>query len=262
MGIDAAMVQEKARVAAQPRNGGSRPTSPLLKPYRPRDLSVIPVPNLVARQMCERSHYLRSYPGGSFINFGIIVGDKFLGVAVLAAGPANLRRLFQGAEPREVVCLSRFWLDDRLGPNSESRALGIIVRSLKRWQSTVKAVVGYSDPAAGHTGCIYRGAGFLFLGESEAMPRYRLPDGSLHHSRSLSHNFGTHSLRHFRAHGVEVERVPQARKLIYVALVDPTWGERLTRPILPYPKFHDREDPNGRHHSAPGPTEEVDLEPQ
>ena len=68
------------------------------------------------------------------------------------------------------------------------------------------------------------------------MPLYRLPDGSVHHSRSLSHSYGTHSRKHFSAFGVEVELVPQAPKHTYVALIDPTWRERLTRPVIPYPK--------------------------
>ena len=100
----------------------------------------------------------------------------------------------------------------------------------------MKALVAYSDPAAGHTGTIYRSAGFLYLGESTAMPLYKLPDGSIHHSRSLSHRYGTHSRKHFASYGVEVELVPQAPKHTYVALIDPSWRERLTRPLISYPK--------------------------
>ena len=41
---------------------------------------------------------------------------------------------------------------------------------------------------------------------------------------------------HFKAHGVNVELVPQSAKLTYVAFVDRAWEERLTVPPLPYPK--------------------------
>ena len=153
--------------------------------------------------------------------------------ATLSSG--NSIRLFQGAEAQEVVCLARLWLDDRLGRNSETRTLGIIMRSLRKYQSTIKVLVAYSDPGAGHTGMIYRGAGFLYIGESMAMPLYQLPDGTVHHSRSLSNNFGTHSRKHFQAHGVTVELVKQVPKHTYVALVDPSWRTRLIRPVVPYP---------------------------
>ncbi len=230
-------------VPNQGTGAGSIPSAaPQTGSFSPKDLVVRSIPPWAARQVCEASHYLHSYPGGALLNFGIFVCNLLLGVAVLGVGPTNLHRLFQGAESKEVICLARLWLDDRLGRNSESRTLGVILRMLRREQSTVKAVVAYSDPLAGHTGMVYRAAGFLYLGESTAMPLYRLPDGTIHHSRSLGHAFGTHSIRHFKAHGVEVELVKQAPKHIYVALIDPSWRIRLTRPEFPYPNEEQRNE--------------------
>ena len=219
-------------------SGGSNPTSALQPSalFKPKDVVVALIPHIVARSVCRRYHYSGSYPGGSLFNFGMFVRKRLLGVAVLGVGPVNVYQFFEGALPSEVVCLTRFWLDDRLGRNAESRVLGIVLRLVRRHQSLVKAVVAYSDPAAGHDGTIYRGAGFLYLGQSEAMPLYRLPDGTLHHSRSLGHSFGSHSVKHFRDHGVEVELVPQQQKHTYVALIDRIWRDRLTRPVLAYPK--------------------------
>jgi hypothetical protein len=202
----------------------------------PKEIVVKPIPHSIARQICIKNHYLHSYPGGSVLNFGIFSSERLVGVAVLGVGPANLHCLFRDAQGHQVLCLTRLWLDERLGRNSESRALAIILRQLRQHQSLVKAVVAYSDPLAGHNGGIYRAAGFLYLGQSTAMPKYQLPDGSIYHSRSLSHSFGTHSVRHFQSHGVKVALVPQASKFVYVALVDPGWRERLLRPPQPYPK--------------------------
>ncbi|MCH8030832.1 MAG: FAD-dependent oxidoreductase [Bacteroidetes bacterium] len=162
-----------------------------------------------------------------------------LNVAVIGAGPFNIHRLFKGAEPDQVVCLSRLWLSDRCGRNSESRVLGIICRSLRQWRPDLKALIAYSDPSAGHRGVIYKAAGFTYLGRSDVMPLYQLADGTIHHSRTLSHRFGTHSMAHLQAQGVEIHTVPQAPKHLYVALLDPTWKARLTRAILPYPTLED-----------------------
>ncbi len=220
---------------------GSSPSAALQVPlFGAKELTVKPVPARAARQVCQANHYLGNYPGGALLNFAVFVGNLLLGVAVLSVGPTNVHRLFQGAQREEVICLARLWLDDRLGPNSESRTLGYILRMLRREQSTVKALVAYSDPAAGHTGTIYRAAGFLYLGESTAMPLYQLPDGSIHHSRSLSHRYGTHSRKHFASYGVEVELVEQSPKHTYAALIDPSWRARLTRSVIPYPKQGDR----------------------
>ena len=203
--------------------------------FGPKDVLVHPLPTRVARDMCRRHHYLGSYPGGAVLNFGISVTNMLLGFAVLGVGPPNAHRFFEGADRRQVLCLARFWLDGRLGHNAESRTLSIIVRLLRRHQSTAKALVAYSDPSVGHTGVIYRAAGFLYLGQSDATPLYRLPDGSLHHSRTLGHKYGSRSLRHFESHGVHLELVAQEPKLIYVALIDKDFRNRLTRPVRPYP---------------------------
>lgn len=194
-----------------------------------------PIAPTVAAQVCRRSHYRRSYPGGSLLNFGAFAGSDLVGVAVLGVGPANLHRLFQGAQGHQVVCLSRFWLSDSCGRNSESHVLAIILRHLRREQTQLRALVAYSDPAAGHDGAIYRAAGFLFLGRSEAMPFYSVAGAQPVHSRTLSHRAGTRSTKFFAAHGVRVEAVSQVHKLTYVALIDRSWRDRLTRPPLPYP---------------------------
>ena len=75
----------------------------------------------------------------------------------------------------------------------------------------------------------------IYIGESMAMPLYRLANGRLHHSRSLSNNYGSHSRKHFESHGVKLERVEQMPKHTYVALIDPSWRDRLIRPVVPYP---------------------------
>ena len=225
-----------ARFAIQQAGGGSIPTSALQhnSHVQPRDLTVKPIDPKTARLICEKHHYLGSYPAGSLLNLGICANYALLGVAVIGVGPFNIHCLFQDAEPSQVACLSRLWVDNRCGRNSESRVLGIICRSLRRCQTRIKAIVAYSDPAAGHDGTIYRAAGFAYLGKSEAMRVYSFPNGSVYHSRTLSHKFGSHSMAHLQARGVDVQPVPQAPKFVYAAFIDPTWRDRLTRPILPY----------------------------
>ncbi len=224
-----------ASLPVQEESRGSSPTA-ALQTYLPKDILVHPIPTIIAKSVCESKHYLHSFPGGSMISFGISGGEKLLGVAVLGVGPANAYRLLQGAKQSQVICLTRLWLDDRLGRNCESHTLAVILRALKR-KTNIKALVAYSDPAAGHNGTIYRAAGFLYLGESEATPLLRMPDGVERHSRSVAQVFGTHSIKHFASHGIKVELVPQSKKLIYICLLDSIWRERLTRKVLTYPKI-------------------------
>ena len=120
---------QAARPDFHREGGGSIPTLALQHLYwKARDLWVKPIPARAARRLCEAHHYLHSYPGGAFLNFGVFVADLLLVVVVLGVGPPNLHRLFKDAQRREVACLARLWLDDRLGRKSESRVLGIVLR--------------------------------------------------------------------------------------------------------------------------------------
>ncbi|MBI4235867.1 MAG: hypothetical protein HY688_00730 [Chloroflexi bacterium] len=149
----------------------------------------------------------------------------------------------EGARPEDCLTLTRLWLADELPSNSESRALGVVLRALRR-HTSVKFLVTYADPGQGHLGTIYQATGWLYTGLSQAMPLLDIGDGKARHSRSLSHAYGTHSVQHFAAHGVPVRLVPQATKHRYVYFLDPSWWPRLRVPLLPYPK---REAPDGSY---------------
>jgi hypothetical protein len=63
-----------------------------------------------------------------------------------------------------VMELTRLWLADCCGPNSESRVVRIAIRLLRKARPDLTMVVAYSDPSVGHDGTIYRAAGFEYVG--------------------------------------------------------------------------------------------------
>jgi hypothetical protein len=193
------------------------------------------VPFSIARRLLVREHYLHSYPGGTKLAFGAFLGPRLLGALTLGSGPANAYSLVAGATPEHCLTLSRLWLSDELPKNSESRFIAVVLSSLKR-HSGVKFAVSYADPAQGHLGTIYQATGWIYTGLSQATPLYDIGDGRARHSRSLSHAYGTHSVEYFRKKGINVQLVPQAAKHRYVYFLDASWRDRLTVPVLPYPK--------------------------
>ena len=77
----------------------------------------------------------------------------------------------------------------------------------------------------------------VYVHSQSIYPRvYDLGDGKGRHSRTLGHSLGTHSLRYFEDHGVEVKLVPQAAKHRYINFLDPDWRHRLKPEVLAYPK--------------------------
>ena len=105
---DAAMVQEEARVAIRPRNGGSEPTSPLQR------LQISPVPIKIAKELLVREHYLHSLPGGAMPAFGVFLDGRLFGALTLGAGSFNSHLLVAGAVAIDCLTLTRLWLSDHL----------------------------------------------------------------------------------------------------------------------------------------------------
>ena len=224
---------------ARPENhrarGGSTPTSAL------HQLTVRPVPFRIAKAVLVRNHYLKSMPGGTQLALGVFEGALLQGVLTVSVGSPMVFRLVHGAEPGDCATLSRFWLSDVLPRNSESRVLGVVLRALKRCTS-LKFLISYADPAKGHHGGIYQATGWLYTGPSQATTMIDLGDGVLRHSRTVGHAFGTHSIRHFEAHGIPVRTVQQVPKHRYMYFIDSSWRDRLRVPVLPYPKEVGRDE--------------------
>ena len=220
---------EAARSENHQIGGGANPTSAL------QSIRITPIKFGIAKRILVKHHYLHSMPGGTQINLGVFVEDRLQGVLTLGVGPSNAHRLVEGAAPSDCVTLTRLWLSDELPKNSESRVLGIALRSLSK-ATSIKFVLTYADPNAEHIGTIYQATNWIYIGESQAMPLLDLGDGVGRHTRTVAHRFGTHSLEHFRKHGMTVKRIPQAAKHRYIYFLEKSWRARLKPEQLPYPK--------------------------
>ncbi len=214
---------------------GSIP-SPALQSIR-----VQPIPFVAARQTVVRHHYLHSLPGGTKLTFGTFLEGKLLGAITFGVGPYNAFALVDGSCPDNCLTLTRLWLSEKLPPNSESRVISVCLRYLKKYTS-LKFIITYADPAQGHVGTIYQATGWLYTGLSEATPKYDIGDGVARHSRSLSHAFGSHSLKFLSERGLKIKVLPQIPKHRYIYFLDQNYQNRLKTPALPYPKKETNEN--------------------
>jgi hypothetical protein len=198
-------------------------------------LNITPISQIDAKEILIPNHYLHSFPGGTKLSFGVYLDARLLGALTFGVGPYLGYKLVKDASPDDVVTLTRLWLSDDLPRNSESRVLGFVLRSLRK-ETSLKFVLAYSDPAAGHLGTIYQATNWLYTGLSSATPLYDIGDGIPHHSRSLAHQLGSHSIRYLTSQGIMVKTVPQMAKHRYIHFLDDSWRTRLLVPVLPYPK--------------------------
>ena len=220
---------EAARSENHQIGGGANPT-PVL-----HSITVAPIGFAVAKNVLVEHHYLHSMPGGTQICLGAFIEDRILGALTFGVGPYNGHRLVDRAKRSDYVTLTRLWLSDELPKNSESRVLGISLRSLGT-ATSLKFVLTYADPNAEHLGTIYQATNWIYIGPSQAMSLIDLGDGVGRQTRTVAHEFGTHSLKHFRKHVMKVKLIPQAPKHRYVYFLDRSWRDRLRPEQLPYPK--------------------------
>jgi hypothetical protein len=202
-------------------------------------ISVRPIPFLAAKKMLVENHYLHSLPGGTKLAFGVFLNHNLFGTITFGAGPSLVYSLVEDAQPEDCLTLTRLWLSDQLPSNSESRVISVALRAIRKF-THVKFVVTYADPSHEHMGTIYQATNFLYTGLSEKMPLFDIGDGKPRHSRTLSHSYGTHSIKYLVSNGVNVKIIPQAAKHRYIYFLDQSWGNRLQPQVLPYPKKEEK----------------------
>lgn len=163
----------------QTESGGAIPTSPLqisgyyLKPCKWSDL----VPIL------EQFHYRKGMIGGSIkICLGVYCDGRLIGGAVLG-NPWHPETYSDGGM-FNCIELRRLCFLDEAPKNTESWAIGKVVWWLKKY-TDYNRVLSYSDSSVGHTGTIYKAAGFSLFGESGGGKKVEY-QGRTFHIRSLS----------------------------------------------------------------------------
>ena len=140
----------------QEANGGSIPTSPH------QFLQVIS--KRLALSCYKKWHYLGATALISTVDFGVFVNGEIMGA--ISFGSPNATELdgyFDRYSQEGVWEIKRLALADSLPKNSESHAIAIAIRLLRKTYP-VSLVVTYADSGVGHVGTIYKASGFKYLG--------------------------------------------------------------------------------------------------
>lgn len=178
------------------------------------DLHVAPCELADIKAFVEEHHYSHSTFGVTASEcFKVMCNDTLHGGAIFGL-PAGVGVAEKYADGGRLLELRRFVLDNRMPRNSESKALGVMLRMLRRAGYT--RILSYADPMYGHTGVIYKATGFDYRGRTSARKHImwkgkKYPDRNVHQV-----NFPYHlELRAALASG-EATRVRIEPKHIYV----------------------------------------------
>lgn len=134
--------------------------------------------------------------------------------------------------------------------NSESRALGVAFRLIKKNYPHIKWILSFSDGAQCGDGTIYRASGFVLTGIKENKSIMEFPNGSRVSVMTLNAHWDQDVVRDLCL-DFDVQQVPRTLKqwralggvmlegyqLRYVKFLDESYKDRLTVPILPFSKI-------------------------
>lgn len=211
-----------------------------------------PVTSRVAGELIRRVHYSGTTGHAPHLNIGVYVNGRMEG-AIQFGQSIDKRRmlgLVRGTKWNQFTELNRMAFTERLPRNSESRALGVAFRLLRKHRSDLKWVVSYADATTCGDGTIYRASGFVLTGVRENRTIVVFPDGERVASPILSNARMAKRAELARKWRVDVDggssitpflnagaKWAPGYQLRYIRFLDPSWRARLTVPVIPFDKI-------------------------
>ena len=146
-----------------------------------KDIILRPISAGDANELVKRVHYSGKVVQNSQLHIGVFYNGKLEGA--MQFGPSLDKRKIQGLVSgtgwHEFTELNRMAFTDALPRNSESRAIAIAMRLLKKHAPQLKWVVTFADGTQCGDGTIYRAAGFVLTGIKENDQIWVAPDGDV-----------------------------------------------------------------------------------
>ncbi len=199
------------------------------------------IPSKLANDLICKNHYSRTFARGVQFNIGIFYENELYGVAQFGYGirPQKTCQWVSGTNPNEYLELNRLWLDDSLGKNSESRAISLCLKYIKKMKSELKWIISFADGMMGKVGTIYQATNFIYTGFRNDGGIWMTKDGDRLHNISLWHKHKTQSRDVLEGiYGTPLYKV-FGGQYRYFYFYDRKLIKNLIVPILPYPKFSD-----------------------
>lgn len=128
------------------------------------------IPSSVAIPFVKKHHYSGKVVQNSQLHFGVFLDNSLHGV--MSFGPSldksKLINIVKDTPWNGFVELNRMAFDSFLPKNSESRAISIAIKLIKKNCPHIKWVVSFADANQCGDGAIYRAAGFHLTGYSQS----------------------------------------------------------------------------------------------
>jgi hypothetical protein len=165
-----------------------------------KDIHVAPISKKDADALINRLHYSHKTVNNAFLALGVFLNGRLEGA--MTFGPSmdksNLG-LVRNTAWNGFLELNRLAFSEALPRNSESRALSIALRMIRKHYPHIEWVISFADGCQRGDGTIYRAAGFMLTGIKLNKSLLRLPDGSVTHK--MTQVTGKNRAAHFAKTG-------------------------------------------------------------
>jgi hypothetical protein len=215
-----------------------------------KEIVVKPISSQDAARIVKACHYSGISAINASLHFGVFLNGKCGGA--MQFGPSlqksSIQPLVDGTGWNGFIELNRMAFADWLPRNSESRAIAVAMRLIRKAYPHIEWVVSFADGTQCGDGTIYRASGFALTGIKQNTTMWKMPDGLIFadvglraSSANLRKRVGYKLGEPFSLFRKRVGAMPvPGFQLRYIYFLDPTARARLTVPILPFSEIDRR----------------------
>jgi len=158
-----------------------------------KDIIVKPISSRDARVIVKKHHYSGKVVQNSCLNFGVFINGRCEG-AMQFGSPMDKRKsltLVDGTGWNDMLELNRMAFSDKLPRFSESRAISVTMRMIKKHYPHIKWIQSFSDGTQCGDGTIYRASGFVLTQIKQNTSLLEFPTGDVFSRMTLDTSWNT-----------------------------------------------------------------------
>ena len=217
-----------------------------------KDIVVKPISSRDANALVDKHHYSGAHCSNSQLHFGVFLDDRAEGA--MSFGPpmdkSKVIGLVRDTRWSGFLELNRMAFSAALPRNSESRAIAVALRMIRKHYPHVEWVISFADATQCGDGAIYRASGFVLTGIKPNTTILEFPDGYRATSLVLTNNKRPKRREVAKRYGIKVgndaslspflaagaKRVP-GYQLRYIYFLNQAAKHRLTVQEVPFSKI-------------------------
>ena len=219
-----------------------------------KQILVKPISRADADRIVKACHYSGKVVQNSQLHFGVFLDGKCGGA--MQFGPSldkrKIQGLVEGTRWNDFIELNRMAFADWLPRNSESRAISVAMRLIRKHYPHIEWVVSFSDATQCGDGAIYRASGFVLTMIKENSELFDVPGYGIQHGMNFEFARPTPMQMELRQKlsmpAETVTRLMQAAgakpikgfQLRYLYFLNPSARQRLTVAVLPFSEIERR----------------------